>query len=150
VVASSADRLERISHGRTTTWSAGVEAAQARPVAGVGADAFYAGSRRHQGPRAVRFAHNLPLELLVELGVLGLVLVVGLYVAAGRVMWSARHAPEAWLLGPAVGAFLASNLLDWTWHMAACGAVFAAALGALIGVLVSARSAALDGARADR
>jgi hypothetical protein len=38
-----------------------------------------------------------------------------------------------WLLGPAVAAFLVANLVDWTWHLAGASAVFALALGGLLG-----------------
>ncbi|HEX9417137.1 MAG TPA: hypothetical protein VF895_10570, partial [Gaiellaceae bacterium] len=81
--------------------------------------------------RLTRFAHDLPLELGVELGILGLLLGIALYVAAGRALWRTRGSPALWLLGPAVAAFLLSNLVDWPWHLAGAGAVFALALGSL-------------------
>ena len=60
----------------------------------------------YQGYSPVRFAHDLPVELLVELGVGGLVLALGLYVAGAQALWRARNCGEMWLLGPAVAAFL--------------------------------------------
>jgi uncharacterized membrane protein AbrB (regulator of aidB expression) len=48
-------------------------------------------------------------------------------------VWSRRRSPAAWLLGPAVVAFLAANLFDWPWHVPASGAIFALALGGLVG-----------------
>jgi hypothetical protein len=68
----------------------------------------------------------------MELGVAGLLLVVALYCSSARSVWLARGSPAAWLLGPAVAAFLVTGLLDWPWHMAWPGAVFAAALGGVI------------------
>jgi hypothetical protein len=124
--------LGGFTHGRTEIWRAGLDAAGDRPLIGAGADAFYAASRSYQGMRPARFAHNLPLELLVELGIGGLLLAITLYVAGAWAIWMARASPDGWLLGPAVAAFLASNLLDWTWHMTASGAVFSSALGGLI------------------
>jgi O-antigen ligase len=120
-------------HGRLHTWRAALETAADRPLAGAGADAFLVASARHQRAGPVRFAHDLPLELAAELGVAGLVLGVALYVTAGAAVWRARAGRAAWLLGPAVVAFLASGLVDWPWHLAGSGAVWAASLGALVG-----------------
>jgi hypothetical protein len=36
--------------------------------------------------------------------------------------------------GPTVVAFLLANLIDWPWHLAGSGAVWAAALGGLLSV----------------
>jgi O-antigen ligase len=120
-------------HGRLHTWRAAVETAADRPLTGAGADAFLAASARHQREGPVRFAHSLPLELAAELGILGALLAAALYAAAGAAAWRARGTPAAWLLGPAVAAFLAASLVDWPWHLAGSGAVFALALGALAG-----------------
>jgi hypothetical protein len=54
-------------------------------------------------------------------------------VSAGAAVWRARASRAAWLLGPGALAFLASGLLDWPWHLAGSGAVWAASLGALVG-----------------
>ena len=64
----------------------------------------------------------------------GLVLALALYAASGRALWRARRrdGPAFWLLGPPAAAFLAANLVDWPWHFAGSGAVWAAALGAIL------------------
>jgi hypothetical protein len=53
-----------------------------------------------------------------------------LYLGSAGLVWSRRHRPAAWLLGPAVLGFLVANLFDWPWHVPASGAVFAVAVGA--------------------
>ena len=99
----------------------------------VGSAAFGTASLRYQEPPPVRFAHNLPLESWAELGVAGALLALVLYGGSIGLVWSRRRAPAAWLLGPAVLAFLVANLFDWPWHVPASGAVFAISLGALVG-----------------
>ena len=120
-------------HGREDTWGAAVETFVDRPLYGAGADAFLAGSARHQDGASIRFAHNLPLELAAELGILGLILALALYAASGRLAWSPRASRAGWLFGPAVVAFPLANLLDWPWHLAGMGAIWALAGGALAG-----------------
>jgi O-antigen ligase len=120
-------------HGRLQTWRAAGETAADRPVAGAGADAFLAASARHQRAGPVRFAHDLPLELGAELGVAGALLAMALYASAGIAVWRARATRAGWLLGPPALAFLLSGLLDWPWHLAGSGAVWAMALGGVLG-----------------
>lgn len=122
-----------IAHGRTDLWSAAAETALERPVSGAGAEAFLAASAEHQGRSPTRYAHDLPLDLAVELGLVGLVLCLSLYAATTAAVWRARLSPAAWLLGPAVIAFLLTNLIDWSWHLAGAGAIWAASLGGVIG-----------------
>lgn len=134
LAAGSADGPQSgFLHGRDDTWRAAVESFLDRPLHGAGADAFLAGSARHQDGAAISFAHNLPVELAAELGVAGLLLVLALYLAAARLAWGARATRAGWLFGPAVLAFLAASLLDWPWHLAGSGAVWALAAGALCG-----------------
>ena len=120
-------------HNRGETWEAAIRTFAERPLHGAGADAFLTASVRYQDGSTIAFAHNLPLELAAELGILGLVLALALYATSARLVWRARATPAAYLLGPIVIAFLVSNLLDWTWHLAGAGAMWAVALGALAG-----------------
>lgn len=118
-------------HGRDETWRAAAATLADHPVAGAGADAFLAASVRHQDGQSIRFAHNLPLELGAELGLVGLMGALGLYGLTARALWQARRTPGAWLLGPAAAGFLIAGLVDWPWHLAGSGAVWALALGGL-------------------
>ncbi len=120
-------------HGRTDTWRAAVETFADRPLAGTGADAFLVGSARHQNGQAILFAHDLPLELAAELGLVGIALGLALYGSSARLLWLRRGLPGAWLLGPATAAFLLAGLVDWPWHLSGAGAVWSIALGGLAG-----------------
>jgi hypothetical protein len=138
-LAASAEEPQRaggdatgLTHGRIDLWGDAAGTALDRPLGGAGAEAFLDASREHQDGRPVRYAHSLPLELWAELGPLGLALVLLLYGSAAWAVWRARGSEAGWLLGPAVLAFLAANLVDWPWHLAGAGAVWALALGGVL------------------
>jgi O-Antigen ligase len=118
-------------HGRLGLWHTAIQTAEDRPLIGGGADGFLAASLVHQPVSPIRFAHDLPLEFAAELGSAGFALALALYAATARELWRRRTAAGAWWLLPAAIAFPAANLIDWPWHLAGCGAVWAAALGAL-------------------
>jgi O-antigen ligase len=120
-------------HGRAETWGSAVDAFADRPWAGAGADAFLVASARHQHGQTIRFAHQLPLELGVELGIAGLALALALYAAVASAVWRVRATPAGWLLGPGALAFLVAGLVDWPWHLAGAGAVWALNVGAIAG-----------------
>jgi hypothetical protein len=126
-----AEPVSGFAHGRTGLWRAAIDTAEDHPLAGAGALSFGTASLRYQEPPPVRFAHSLPLESWAELGVAGALLALVLYGGSIGLVWSRRRAAAAWLLGPAVIAFLFANLFDWPWHVPASGGVFAIALGAL-------------------
>jgi O-antigen ligase len=130
---AQAEPVSGFAHGRTGLWRAAIDTAEDRPLAGSGALSFGTASLRYQEPPPVRFAHNLPLESWAELGVAGVLLALLLYGGSIGLVWARRRAAAAWVLGPAVIAFLVANLFDWPWHVPASGAVFAIALGALVG-----------------
>jgi hypothetical protein len=130
---TQAEPVSGFAHGRTGLWGAAIDTAEDRPLAGSGTLSFGTASLRYQDPPPVRFAHNLPLESWAELGVAGALLALLLYAGSISLVLSRRRAAAAWLLGPAVLAFLAANLFDWPWHVPASGAIFAIALGALAG-----------------
>jgi O-antigen ligase len=117
------------SHGRSALWREAIDHAADRPLTGAGADAFHAAL-----PSLPQYAHNLPLELAVELGVPGLALALALFAATALALWRARRGAALWLLGPGVAAFLATNLVDWSWHVTSIAALWALALGALCAV----------------
>lgn len=127
------------SHGRTEIWGAAVDTGVERPLTGFGAGTFRAASRERQlelRPRATSYAHDLPLESWVELGLLGLIVVLAWYAAVARlVLQTVRGGPSesVWLLAPAVVAFPLANLLDWPWELLGAGALWAVAAGGLIG-----------------
>jgi O-antigen ligase len=120
------------SHGRTAEWEAAFDTATDRPFLGAGSEAYLRASEPHQGANVSLYAHDLPLEMWSELGIIGLALVVALYALAGRLLWRLRNELDAWLVAPAVAAFLVANLVDWPWHLAGIGALWALALGGCI------------------
>jgi len=124
------------THGRIGLFRISWDTFLDRPGQGYGAGprAFLDATivRQSGRQRVTIFAHDLPLELAVGLGVAGLLFGIALYVAVAVRLWRVRASPALWLVGPMAAAFLVSNLVDWTWHLAGVGAIFALALGALI------------------
>lgn len=121
-----------LTHGRIALWGDAAATFAERPLLGAGAGAFVVVSADRQGEPPVRFAHNLPLETAVELGVAGAAALALLVVGTGVALRRARGTPQLWIYGPAVAAFLLANLVDWSWQFAGLGAGFAVALGGLI------------------
>jgi O-Antigen ligase len=120
-----------VLHGRGYQWKAAIETWLDHPIFGAGADAYFVASIRHQTGARTLFAHNLPLELAAELGVLGLLLGLALY---GSTAWTIFRTPTGdprWLLMPTVALLMVANLFDWSWHLAGLGAIWAATSGAL-------------------
>ena len=107
------------------------------PVAGVGPGNYFQNAFSSQlqllGTNT-RFAHSIPGEAWVELGLAGLLASLLLYVGAFRDGWRARRVRSAALLAPLVLGFLLSGLIDWSWHIPAMTALWAAALGSVAGV----------------
>jgi hypothetical protein len=121
------------AHGRTWIWRVAANAALDRPFHGSGAGTFFQATILDQPGhgRVTRFAHDLPLEVAAELGIPGFLLVLVLVIGTIRAVWQAQGSSALWLSGPTAIAFLVSNSVDWTWHLAGVGAIFAAALGTL-------------------
>jgi hypothetical protein len=121
-----------VLHGRRAIWRASLIAFRRRPLQGHGAGSFLSATADLQHPLSTAYAHDLPLELAVELGLPGALLALALPLLAAHAWWRARATPDAWLLGVPALAFLVANLVDWPWHIAGAGAVWAAAAGALV------------------
>ena len=115
------------------------------PLTGAGADAYAVASVGHQPQPAGLYAHDLPLETWAELGPLGLALVCGLYVSVGALCWRIRRRPGAWLVVPGALAFLIANLVDWPWHLAGAGAVWALCVGGCLAVGTARRTSSSEG-----
>jgi len=121
--------------GRYQFWSSALDAFEDNPLHGIGAggyEAYWHQNGSLVGP--VRDAHSLFFEAMAELGLVGLVLVLGFLGFA--VVSGSRRGPTRAREG-ALGAALAvlaagivSAAIDWTWELPACFglAVLAAAL----------------------
>ena len=121
------------THGRIALWQAAGQTAAERPLLGAGAAAFLPATAERQGDGAVRFAHSQPIELAVELGALGVAVWIGLAGGLVLALRRARRSQAFALLAPAAVAFPLANMVDWPWHLVGALAVWAVALGALIG-----------------
>ncbi len=125
--------------GRWQFWDAAVEEFRSRPLAGRGAGSFEAWWAEH-GSLAyfVRDAHSLYLELLGELGLIGLCLLLGAF-AAGivgglRALRGTEGIARSGLAASAA-AFLAYAFaagIDWMWETTVVSLVGVGCLGLLV------------------
>jgi hypothetical protein len=121
------DRLLSVSSGnRWAWWQEGFGAFADEPVLGWGAGSFPVSRRLYRvSGYDVLEAHDLPVQLLAEVGVVGAVLGLGALAlltaaAVGRVR--RRRDPErdlAAALLAAVAAYLVHGLVDWDWDIPA-------------------------------
>ena len=124
--------------GRYQFWSAALDAFKAHPLDGIGAGGYEAYWHQH-GSLAVpvRDAHSLFLESMAELGIVGLLLILGFMGVA--IVSGARRGPTS-ARGAALGAALAviatgiaSAAIDWTWELPACFGLVVLAAALLTG-----------------
>ncbi len=126
--------------GRWQFWSAALDEFRAHPIRGGGAGSFESwwaanGSITY----FIRDAHSLWLEILGELGIIGLLVLLAFFACIGLgaasalsrappVHRSARAALVAVMLAFCVGA-----AIDWMWELTVVGAVAMLAAGMLVG-----------------
>lgn len=126
-----------LTQSRQAYYDVTIETAKEEPIKGFGPGSFSQASMDKQlrslGTQ-IRFAHTIPGEMWVELGIVGLVLSLLLYAGSLLLSWRTVLRPGGLLLIPLVLGFLASGLIDWSWHMTAMTALWASGLGGLIGV----------------
>ena len=124
--------------GRYQFWSAALDAFEAHPLDGIGAGGYEAYWHQH-GSLAVpvRDAHSLFVESMAELGIVGLLLVLGFLGVA--LVSGSRRGPTT-DRGAALGAALAvlaagivSAAIDWTWELPACFGLVVLAAAVLTG-----------------
>jgi tetratricopeptide (TPR) repeat protein len=124
--------------GRWQFWEAAVDEFRSRPLAGHGAGSYEAWWAQH-GSLAyfVRDAHSLYLELLGELGLLGLGLLLGAFAAGLAGLRALRALGEGTRSAVAAlaAAFLAYAFaagIDWMWETTVVSLVGMACLGLLV------------------
>ncbi len=134
--------------GRYQFWSTALDAFEAHPVDGIGAGGYEAYWDEHGSlVMPVRNAHSLFIETMAELGIVGLLLVVGFLGFA--VVSGARRGPtraRSAALGAALAVFTAgvvSAAIDWTWELPACFGLVVLASGLLAGPATLGSEAAL-------
>ena len=132
--SSGAGRLLALgSNGRIPMVREGLESFPHHPLAGTGAGTFRFTNYlyRPNSSFLVKHAHNQWINVLSELGLVGLVLFVlavgGLLVAALRPLGRAARGADRGLLAAmqaAIVAFVVHMTIDWDWDMAAAAVVF--------------------------
>ena len=126
--------------GRWQFWQAAVDEYETRPLVGRGAGSYEAWWARHGTLyRFIRDAHSIYLETLAELGLIGLVLLLGLLgsglvVAVGRLRAAADDRRVT--IASLTALFLAWSFsagIDWMWELTAVTVVAIAALALMVG-----------------
>jgi O-antigen ligase len=106
--------------GRIVSWKSALHEFQDAPLAGTGAGTFETWWLAHRPVnQQIRDAHSLYLETLGELGIIGLVLLVGTLLVPLVGAWRRRREP---LVPFALAGFLAwvvHAAVDWDWEIAA-------------------------------
>ena len=120
---SAAGKLDRrllsiSGHGRADYWSVAGEMVGRSPILGEGAGGF---ERRwmqeRAAPHAARDAHNLYLEMLAELGPLGLALLLAALAVPIAAIGAARRSVLGAAAAAAYCAFLVHAAVDWDWEI---------------------------------
>jgi len=127
------------SGGRDEFFRVAIDAFGEDPLLGQGAGTYrFAWNQLREIPLPVLDAHSLYLEAFAELGLVGGLLVlalVGTLLGTGFLAWRDASGPRRELHAVLLAACLAFAIgaaIDWFWEIAAVGAVFFAAAGALV------------------
>ena len=125
--------------GRDEFWRVAVDAFSEDPAIGHGAGTYrFSWDQLRHIPLPVLDAHSLYLEAFAELGAIGGLLVLALVLTllwTGFAAWRAASGPRRELhaiLFAAALAFAVGAAIDWFWEIAAVGAIFFLATGALV------------------
>lgn len=119
---ATTQRFTDVGSNRDRYWDVALATFADHPVIGVGSAGFVVEWQRERTVNdGVRDAHSLPFETAAELGVIGLVLLVGLL---GSVAWCGRlvqRTDPASATGAcaALTVWLTHACLDWDWEMPA-------------------------------
>jgi hypothetical protein len=106
------------NNGRIAAWKVAWHGFETQPVGGLGAGTFGEYWTQHrQITMNIQDAHNLYVETLFELGVVGLVFVAGLILIPFAGLLRARRTPAVGALAALV-AFAVASFADWHWELA--------------------------------
>lgn len=127
-------------NGRWQMWAAAAEQFRAHPLAGGGAGTFQSWWERHRSlPLFVRDAHSLYMEMLGELGILGVAFLATALGAGGVAIGrrAGRGEEGQRIVFAAVGAvflaFAVAAAADWMWEFTVVSVAGIAALGLVTG-----------------
>ncbi len=122
--ANSVDRLAaQSSNGRWQLWSGALDAGSEKPITGTGGGTFELWWTQHRTSHlSVRNAHSLYLEAWSDLGLVGLLLILGFVasLAWGCVSGLRRAGSELGVAAAGsatVFAFALSSAVDWGWQV---------------------------------
>jgi O-antigen ligase len=125
--------------GRHEFWRVAIDAFGEEPLAGHGAGTYqFSWDQMRDLSMPVRDAHSLYLEAFAELGLIGGLIVlamVGLLLWTGLAAWRAARGPQRELYAALFAialTFAVGAGIDWFWEIAAVGALFFLAAGALV------------------
>ena len=160
--ANPAEHFSQLSGAnRHEYWRVAIDSFEEAPVIGHGAGTYrFAWDKLRQIELPVLNAHSLYLQAFQELGTIGGVLVlalVGVLLWSGFAAWRAASGPRRELhavLFAACLVFAVGAAIDWFWEIAALGAIFFLAGGALVAArcvqLARARAQGSDGGEGER
>ncbi|MDQ3758473.1 MAG: O-antigen ligase family protein [Actinomycetota bacterium] len=127
--------------GRYQWWSSAVDANATDPLVGIGPGTFeFWWARESTIPAFVRDAHSLYLETFAELGLIGLILILGVvgtpFVAGLRRISGASTEQRILVAGAlaACAAFVTAAALEWVWELTVLPVAFLLLAAALVGL----------------
>ncbi len=139
--------LSSSGSGRWQFWSAAVSQFRAHPLNGGGAGSWEFWWLQHGSlPIFTQVAHSLYLETMAELGVIGLLLLLGwLLLAVTGAIRSARALASAHIAAITATsvAFFVAAAYDWVWQLSGIAVVAVGCLGIALGTLPSRREPAV-------
>ena len=137
--------LSSSGSGRWQFWGAAVSEFRAHPVEGGGAGSWQFWWQQHGSlPVFTQSAHSLYLETMAELGLIGLLLLLGwLLLAVAGAIRSARALASAHVAAVAATgiAFFVAAAYDWVWQLSGIAVVGVGCLGVALGALPSEQAA---------
>ncbi len=143
------DRLFTLSgNGRSDLWRVGRDIASEHPVAGAGAGSYkrnWLERRPYEAP--VQDAHSLYLEMVAELGAVGLALIVLLFGFPLVLAVRSRHRPLVPIAAAVLVAYLARAGIDWDWEFPVLTLVALGCAGVIVAEGVDRPSGALGRGR---
>lgn len=132
---------------RVELWESAIDAFESEPLRGLGAGGYTAWWNE-QGSLyvPVRNAHSLPLERLAELGVGGLLLIVGFFVTLAWAAWRRMFGDADGLVAitaAIVAAGVLTSTIEWSWEIPAVFLPLIVAAGVLAGCATAASAGQL-------
>lgn len=129
--------------GRSQFWQTGLDAFSEQPLRGIGAGGF--GTYWNQNGSValvVDNAHSLFVESLAELGIIGLLLVLGFFAVGvlSALRARARQLALAPVLVAVIGTGLTTAAIEWTWEIPAVIAPVIVAVALASGPVIAGRA----------